>query len=83
MSYVYVHTLTPSPVHIISLANLYNWRYKKLGSLPHVLERSEFRLANAGLLYEYQLIDVGDFNGVGESEPTPYYYQVDHHLTKT
>lgn len=58
-----------------SLANLYNWRYKKLGSLPHVLERPEFRMANAGLLYEYQLIDVGDFNGVGESEPTPYYYQ--------
>ncbi|GFS14379.1 intron-binding protein aquarius [Elysia marginata] len=58
-----------------SLANLYNWRYKKLGSLPHVLERPEFRMANAGLLYEFQLIDVGDFNGVGESEPTPYYYQ--------
>ncbi|XP_055884455.1 RNA helicase aquarius-like [Biomphalaria glabrata] len=58
-----------------SLAQLYNWRYKKLNSLPHVLIRPEFRLANAGFLYEFQLIDVGDFNGVGESEPNPYFYQ--------
>ncbi|XP_005109242.1 RNA helicase aquarius [Aplysia californica] len=58
-----------------SLANLYNWRYKKLGSLPHVLIRPEFRMANAGFQFEYQLIDVGDFNGMGESEPNPYFYQ--------
>ncbi|CAG5126688.1 unnamed protein product, partial [Candidula unifasciata] len=58
-----------------SLANLYNWRYKKLGSLPHVLVRPEFQLANAGFMFEYQLIDVGDFNGIGESEPNPYFYQ--------
>ncbi|CAL1548285.1 unnamed protein product [Lymnaea stagnalis] len=58
-----------------SLAQLYNWRYKKLGSLPHVLIRPEFRLANAGFMHEFQLIDVGDFNGMGESEPNPYFYQ--------
>ncbi|XP_041357905.1 RNA helicase aquarius-like [Gigantopelta aegis] len=58
-----------------SLASLYNWRYKKLGSLPHVLNRPEFRMANPGFVYDYQLIDVQDFNGVGESEPNPYFYQ--------
>lgn len=58
-----------------SLANLYTWRYKKLGSLPHVLVRPEFRLANPGFHYEYQLIDVGDYNGIGEHEPSPFFYQ--------
>uniref|UniRef100_A0A8C2HN02 Aquarius intron-binding spliceosomal factor n=1 Tax=Cyprinus carpio TaxID=7962 RepID=A0A8C2HN02_CYPCA len=37
---------------LASLCNLYNWRYKQLGNLPH------------------------DFNGVGESEPNPYFYLV-------
>ena len=26
--------------------------------------------------FDFQLIDVQDFNGVGESEPNPYFYQV-------
>ncbi|XP_071117060.1 RNA helicase aquarius-like [Haliotis cracherodii] len=58
-----------------SLASLYNWRYKKLGSLPHVLNRPEFQMANPGFVFDYQLVDVGDFNGIGESEPNPYFYQ--------
>ncbi|MEE6520361.1 hypothetical protein FKM82_018209, partial [Ascaphus truei] len=58
-----------------SLCNLYNWRYKNLGNLPHVQLLPEFRAANAGLLYDFQLINVEDFNGVGESEPNPYFYQ--------
>ncbi|XP_043929809.1 RNA helicase aquarius isoform X2 [Protopterus annectens] len=58
-----------------SLCNLYNWRYKNLGNLPHVQLLPEFRCANAGLLYDFQLINVEDFNGVGESEPNPYFYQ--------
>ena len=49
-----------------SLCNLYNWRYKNLGNLPHVQL----------LLYDFQLINVEDFQGVGESEPNPYFYQV-------
>ncbi|KAM6131509.1 LOW QUALITY PROTEIN: RNA helicase aquarius [Pterocles gutturalis] len=57
-----------------SLCNLYNWRYKNLGNLPHVQLLPEFRTANAGL-YDFQLINVEDFNGVGESEPNPYFYQ--------
>jgi len=59
-----------------SLCNLYNWRYKKLGNLPHVSQLPEYQAANAGFAFDYQLIDVQDFNGVGESEPNPYFYQV-------
>ncbi|KAE8587504.1 hypothetical protein XENTR_v10021996 [Xenopus tropicalis] len=58
-----------------SLCNLYNWRYKSLGNLPHVQLLPEFQTANAGLLYDFQLVNVVDFNGVGESEPNPYFYQ--------
>lgn len=63
-------------VFLGSLCNLYNWRYKNLGNLPHVQLLPEFRTANAGFLYDFQLINVEDFNGVGESEPNPYFYQV-------
>lgn len=60
----------------LSLCNLYNWRYKQLGNLPHVQELPEFQVPNPGLTFDYQLINVEDFNGVGESEPNPYFYQV-------
>lgn len=59
-----------------SLCNLYNWRYKHLGNLPHVQDLPEFQVPNPGLTFDYQLINVEDFNGVGESEPNPYFYQV-------
>ncbi|XP_071955366.1 RNA helicase aquarius-like isoform X2 [Antedon mediterranea] len=58
-----------------SLCALYSWRYKKLGNLPHVQLQDEFQKANAGLVFDYQLINVVDFNWVGESEPNPYFYQ--------
>uniref|UniRef100_A0A8B9KNA7 RNA helicase aquarius n=1 Tax=Astyanax mexicanus TaxID=7994 RepID=A0A8B9KNA7_ASTMX len=58
-----------------SLCNLYNWRYKQLGNLPHVQRQTEFQAPNPGLAYDFQLINVEDFNGVGESEPNPYFYQ--------
>jgi intron-binding protein aquarius len=58
-----------------SLAELYNWRYNQLGNLPHVLQRDEFQTANAGFAYDYQLINVEDYLGQGESEPNPYFYQ--------
>lgn len=58
-----------------SLARLFNWRYEGLRDLPQVVEGSEFKLANAGLRYEFQLIDVGDLHGRGEYEPSPYFYQ--------
>ena len=59
-----------------SIASLYNWRYRKLGSLPHVWTYPEYQLANAGFEFDYQLINVENFNGVGESEPNPYFFQV-------
>ena len=51
-------------------------RYRCLGNLGHVLSKSEYLNANAGLSYVYQLINVPDFNGVGESQPSPFFYQV-------
>ncbi|CAF1321667.1 unnamed protein product [Rotaria sordida] len=59
-----------------SLCSLYNWRYKNLGNLEHVLQQKEFKTTNAGFVYDYQLINVENFNDIGESEPIPYFYQV-------
>lgn len=58
-----------------SLAKLYNWRYDNLQNLPRVQQLESFNHANAGFAHEYQFIDVPDWDGVGESEPTPYFYQ--------
>lgn len=57
------------------ICDLYRWRYRDLNDLPHVIARPSFQKANPGFRYEYQLIDVGDFNGQGESEPNPWFYQ--------
>merc|ERR1719376_1416942 len=58
-----------------SICSLYNWRYKNLGNLPHVLNHQDYQTANAGFSFDYQLINVPDFNGVGESQPSPFFYQ--------
>ncbi|XP_023721856.1 RNA helicase aquarius [Cryptotermes secundus] len=58
-----------------SICNLYKWRYKRLGNLAHVENWPEYRVANPGFWFDFQLINVEDFNGVGESEPSPYFYQ--------
>ena len=57
-----------------SIAGLYNWKYNNLGNLSGVNE-SEFLLANAGFKFDYQFIDVGDYNGQGENAPTPHFIQ--------
>jgi len=57
-----------------SIAELYNWRYKNLGNLSSVFA-PEYQLANSGFAYEYQVVDVGDYEGRGETEPNPYFYQ--------
>lgn len=59
-----------------SICNLYKWRYKRLGNLVHVENWPEYRVANPGFWFDFQVINVEDFNGVGESEPSPYFYQV-------
>lgn len=43
------------------IAALYNWRYKDLGNLPLVQSKSQYLAANAGFAYDYQMIDVPDF----------------------
>ena len=58
-----------------SIAALYRWRYAALGDLDHVRERPEYKAANAGFTHEFQFVDVPDFNGAGETEPTPHFLQ--------
>ncbi|XP_055588433.1 RNA helicase aquarius [Uranotaenia lowii] len=58
-----------------SICELYKWRYSKLGDLVHIQQWPEYVLCNPGFSFDYQLINVDDFNGVGESEPNPYFYQ--------
>ncbi|GKV09176.1 hypothetical protein SLEP1_g20718 [Rubroshorea leprosula] len=58
-----------------SIAKLYNWRYRDLGDLPYVKEEAIFHRANAGFSYDYQLVDVPDYHGKGESAPSPWFYQ--------
>ena len=58
-----------------SIAELYKWRYKNLDNLSNVLTDFEFLTANAGFRYEYQFIDVPDYKGQGESQPSPYFIQ--------
>jgi intron-binding protein aquarius len=40
-----------------------------------VVDSKKFQLANPGFRYSYQAINVEDFQGMGESTPTPYFYQ--------
>lgn len=58
-----------------SIAELFRWRYQILGNLPIVDEAQEFKQANAGFKYEYQFINVPDYQGSGEREPTPHFIQ--------
>ena len=57
-----------------SIAALFSWRYKALGDLPAV-HGTEYLLANPGLTFDYQFIDVGQYQGQGETTPSPHYYQ--------
>jgi intron-binding protein aquarius len=58
-----------------SIAALYQWRYPNLGNLPHVESLRDFQTANAGFKYDYQFINVPDYKGHGEVEPTPHFIQ--------
>ncbi|KAJ5309076.1 hypothetical protein N7508_004455 [Penicillium antarcticum] len=57
-----------------SIAELFRWRYKELGDLP-VVEAGEYQQANAGFQFDYQFINVPDYQGTGEREPTPHFIQ--------
>ncbi|KAL4769678.1 P-loop containing nucleoside triphosphate hydrolase protein [Aspergillus nidulans var. acristatus] len=58
-----------------SIAELFRWRYQNLGNLPIVEQAQEFKQANAGFQFEYQFINVPDYQGTGEREPTPHFIQ--------
>jgi intron-binding protein aquarius len=56
------------------LSSLYSWRYRSLGDLPST-NQGAYTLANPGFAHELQFVDVGDYDGVGETEPTPHFLQ--------
>jgi intron-binding protein aquarius len=58
-----------------SISSLYKWRYPQLGDLPHTQTEKEFITANAGFRYDYQFINVPDYKGKGETEPSPHFIQ--------
>ncbi|KAJ0422561.1 hypothetical protein BJY00DRAFT_279765 [Aspergillus carlsbadensis] len=58
-----------------SIADLFRWRYQNLGNLPIVEQAPEFKQANAGFQFEYQFINVPDYQGTGEREPSPHFIQ--------
>ena len=58
-----------------SIAELYKWRYPGLKNLPNVQSDLVYLRANAGFRYDYQFIDVPDYKGTGESQPTPHFFQ--------
>lgn len=59
-----------------AISALYNWRYEGLlGDLPLVCNSPAYQVANAGLEYCYQFINVDDFQGKGEVCPAPFQYQ--------
>jgi len=57
------------------IADLYRWRYDALGDLPSVSSEPRFAAAVPGFAHTFQLVDVQDLQGVGESSPLPYYIQ--------
>lgn len=58
-----------------SLCDLYRWRYKRLTDLELISREDRFKRANAGFVFDYQLINVNDYHGSGETAPMPHYYQ--------
>ncbi|KAF2712625.1 P-loop containing nucleoside triphosphate hydrolase protein [Pleomassaria siparia CBS 279.74] len=58
-----------------SIADLYKWRYPNLGNLPSVSSTPQFTTANAGFKHEFQFINVPEYKGKGEMEPTPHFLQ--------
>ena len=40
-----------------------------------VYEQEEYQMCNPGFAFDYQFINVEDYNGKGETAPIPYFYQ--------
>ncbi|KAJ2354635.1 hypothetical protein GGF43_003148, partial [Coemansia sp. RSA 2618] len=56
-----------------SIAELYRFRYRDLGDLLPAEAFGE--PGNVGFKHVFQFIDVGDYDGKGETEPAPHFYQ--------
>ncbi|KAL0209473.1 hypothetical protein RCL1_008311 [Eukaryota sp. TZLM3-RCL] len=57
-----------------SLAQLFDWKYPELKSFEFVSQDS-FQLANTGLAFDYQFINISEYKGQSEHQPVPHYYQ--------
>ncbi|KAJ2719311.1 hypothetical protein GGI07_005286 [Coemansia sp. Benny D115] len=57
------------------IASLYSYRYRNLGNLDERVNTGAYLLPNPGFKHIFQFINVPDFQGRGESEPTPHFYQ--------
>jgi intron-binding protein aquarius len=53
------------------MADLYRWRYNRLGDLGSVATERRFQLAVPGFAHPFQLIDVVDPNGAPNPNPNP------------
>lgn len=58
-----------------SLRSLYSWCYPKLDDLPVIRSKSDYQLANPGFAYEFQAINVEDYQNQGETSPLPHFMQ--------
>jgi intron-binding protein aquarius len=57
-----------------TLAKLFSWRYRQIKSSSSVL-KNKFTRTNPGFLFEYQLINVLDDQGICATETVPYMYE--------
>jgi len=69
-----VHTLETQFRVRPEIAALYAWRYPNINITTNSTKLG-YPDANAGLKYTFQFVDVGDYQGRGETEPTPHMYQ--------
>ncbi|KAJ1740416.1 hypothetical protein LPJ79_004277 [Coemansia sp. RSA 1821] len=58
-----------------SIASLYRHRYRSLGDLKPLVFQGAYAQPNPGFAHVLQFIDVTDYQGQGESEPSRYFYQ--------
>ncbi|KAJ2452723.1 hypothetical protein EV183_002702 [Coemansia sp. RSA 2336] len=58
-----------------SIASLYRHRYRSLGDLKPLVFQGAYAQPNPGFAHVLQFVDVGDYQGQGESEPSRYFYQ--------
>lgn len=57
-----------------SLTPLFSFRYPGLQNLP-LTSQPAFMTANAGFKHVYQFINIDDYQGTGEREPSPHFIQ--------